>query len=55
LVFINKNDFYYLGATSLFDLFMGGGRGNHRHRGEPKGDSKIIPLKYAVRLSTISK
>lgn len=43
------------GATSLFDLLMGGGSGHHRqhHRnhGKPKGESRVIPLK--VTLETI--
>ncbi len=40
-----------LGATSLFDLFMGGStRFNHSH-GPPKGESKVIPLKYAMHTS----
>lgn len=35
-----------LGATSLFDLLMGGAGRQHREHGEPKGQSKVIPLKY---------
>jgi len=34
------------GPTSLFDLFMGGPMRREREHGMPKGDAKIIPLKY---------
>ena len=46
----------YLGATSLFDLLMGGGgpsRHHHRHHGLPKGAPKVIPLKYIERMNRI--
>lgn len=36
------------GATSLFDLFMGGSMRREREHGLPKGDSKIIPLKVTL-------
>ncbi|UJR38403.1 hypothetical protein I4U23_031072 [Adineta vaga] len=38
------------GATSLFDLFMGGASRHHHHHqhGLPKGESKVIPLKVTL-------
>jgi len=39
-----------LGATSLFDLFMGGSTRHHHSHGPPKGESKVIPLKYAMHI-----
>jgi len=36
------------GATSLFDLFMGGTNRHHRNHGPPKGESKMIPLKVSL-------
>lgn len=43
------------GATSLFDLLLGGGQGtrrqNQQNNGKPKGESQVIPLK--VTLETI--
>ncbi|CAF1286441.1 unnamed protein product [Adineta ricciae] len=36
------------GATSLFDLFMGGPSRHQRQHGPPKGESKVIPLKVTL-------
>jgi DnaJ family protein A protein 2 len=36
------------GASSLFDLLMGGATRHHRHHGQSKGESKVIPLKVSL-------
>jgi DnaJ-class molecular chaperone len=36
------------GATSLFDLLMGGPTRHNRRHGQPKGESKVIPLKVSL-------
>ncbi|CAF2946274.1 unnamed protein product [Rotaria sp. Silwood2] len=36
------------GASSLFDLIMGGSSRHQRRHGKPKGESRIIPLKVTL-------
>ena len=54
---INKFLSIGFGATSLFDLLLGGGQGtrrqNQRNNGKPKGESQVIPLKFVKDNSNV--